>query len=94
MDASEHTLDLTEHHAPEYHRGAESAEDGSSTPPEILRDVAACLKSLAKVLPYDEYVAVLHQIARVKWRCALADHAEAVAVDVAGSTGSPHVIAR
>ena len=86
MDASEHTLDLTEHRAREYDRGAESADDGSSTPPEILRDVAACLKSLAKVLPYDEYVAILHQIARVKWRCTLADHADAVSVDVVGSS--------
>ena len=38
-------------------------------PTELLRDIATQLKSLAKVLPYDDYAAIVHRIARVRWRC-------------------------
>ena len=38
-------------------------------PRELVREVAASLKSLAKVLPYPEYAAIVHQIAHLRWRC-------------------------
>lgn len=38
-------------------------------PRELVREVAASLKSLAKVLPYAEYAAIVHHIARLRWRC-------------------------
>ena len=40
-------------------------------PREILRDVASNLKSLARILPYTEYAAIVHRIAEVRWRCEL-----------------------
>jgi hypothetical protein len=41
-------------------------------PRELLRDVASNLKSLAKILPYAEYAAIVQRIAELRWRCALA----------------------
>lgn len=38
-------------------------------PPEVVREVAASLTSLAKVLTYAEYEAIVHRIARLRWRC-------------------------
>ena len=38
-------------------------------PQEVVREVAANLKSLARVLPYAEYAAIVHRIARLRWRC-------------------------
>ena len=38
-------------------------------PREVVREVAASLKSLAKVLPYPEYAAIVHRIAELRWRC-------------------------
>lgn len=38
-------------------------------PRELLRDVASNLKSLARILPYAEYAAIVHRIAEVRWRC-------------------------
>jgi hypothetical protein len=38
-------------------------------PRELVRDVASNLKSLARILPYAEYAAIVHRIAQVRWRC-------------------------
>ena len=38
-------------------------------PSEIIREVAAGFKALAKVTPYDEYVSIVYRVARLKWRC-------------------------
>ena len=43
---------------------------------ELVREVAASLKSLAKVLPYAEYAAIVHRIAELRWRCETTVHAE------------------
>ena len=42
-------------------------------PQELVRQVAASLKSLARALPYDEYATIVYRIARVRWRCELAE---------------------
>ena len=52
-------------------------------PTELLRDIATRLKSLAKVLPYDDYAAIVHRIARVRWRCEQSERS-----DVSGATQS------
>ena len=41
----------------------------ASLPPELLREVAARLKSLARVMPYDDYAAIVYRIARLRRRC-------------------------
>ena len=41
-----------------------------AAPRELVREVAASLQSLAKVLPYPEYAAIVHRIADLRWRCA------------------------
>jgi hypothetical protein len=41
-----------------------------AAPRELVREVAASMKSLAKVLPYAEYAAIVHRIADLRWRCA------------------------
>jgi hypothetical protein len=38
-------------------------------PTALVRQVAAELKSLSKVVPYEEYASIVHRIARVKWQC-------------------------
>lgn len=38
-------------------------------PPDVVREVASGLKSLAKVVSYEEYATIVLQIARLKWRC-------------------------
>ena len=49
---------------------AESAwQDDRTAPREIVREVAASLKSLSKILPYGEYAAIVHRIAQLRWRC-------------------------
>lgn len=46
-------------------------------PTEVVRMVAAGLKSLYTVLPYEEYASVVYRIARIRWRCQLAaSHAQ------------------
>ena len=51
----------------------EATQQANSQPSrELVRDVAANLKSLASVLPYPEYRAIVHRIAQLRWRCALA----------------------
>ena len=46
-------------------------------PSALVREVASGLKSLSKVLPYEEYASVVHRIARVRWQCQLAaSHAQ------------------
>jgi hypothetical protein len=42
-------------------------------PRELVRQVAANLKALARALPYDEYATIVYRIARVRWRCELAE---------------------
>lgn len=41
-------------------------------PRELVQEVAASLKSLAKILPYAEYAAIVHRIAQLRWRCSSA----------------------
>lgn len=41
-------------------------------PSAVVREVASGLKSLSKVLPYEEYASVVYRIARVRWHCQLA----------------------
>ena len=39
------------------------------TPPrEIVREVAFQLKSLPKVMPYEEYARIVHRVASLKWQ--------------------------
>jgi hypothetical protein len=38
-------------------------------PVALVRRVAAELKALSKVVPYDEYASIVHRIARLKWQC-------------------------
>jgi hypothetical protein len=48
----------------------EVAEKMNLEPPrELLREVASNLKSLATILPYAEYAAIVRRIAEVRWRC-------------------------
>ena len=44
---------------------------------ELVREVAASLKSLAKVLPYAEYADIVHRIAELRWRCEATVQADA-----------------
>ena len=46
--------------------------NSSPVPTAVVREVAAGLKSLAKILPYEEYASVVYRIARVRWHCQLA----------------------
>ncbi|HKW09412.1 MAG TPA: hypothetical protein VJO33_03470 [Gemmatimonadaceae bacterium] len=41
-------------------------------PRELVQQVAANLKALARTLPYDEYATIVYRIARLRWRCELA----------------------
>jgi hypothetical protein len=70
MSVDEHTTD------PEQERRSDQGHsdrlNSSPVPTAIVREVAAGLKSLAKVMPYDEYASVVYQIARVRWHCQLA----------------------
>jgi hypothetical protein len=50
-----------------------TANDMLEVPRELLRQVAADLKALARALPYDEYATIVYRIARLRWRCELAD---------------------
>jgi hypothetical protein len=52
-------------------------DEPSVAPREVVRDVAASLKSLAKVLPYAEYAAIVHRIADLRWRYASSASASA-----------------
>jgi len=56
--------------------GARPAKDcrdsdlrGAEPPRDLLREVAASLRSLVKVLPYEDYALIVHRIARVRWQC-------------------------
>jgi hypothetical protein len=52
--------------------GAEQADSGfgqAGVPTELIREVATRLKTLAKALPYDEYAAIVHRVAWLRWRC-------------------------
>ncbi|HEY2853376.1 MAG TPA: hypothetical protein VGJ18_11050 [Gemmatimonadaceae bacterium] len=55
--------------AENYDKGMSAAVDGSELPRELLREVAASLRSLSKVVPYEEYAIIVHRIARVRWQC-------------------------
>jgi hypothetical protein len=58
----------------------EIAQHVSTEPPrELLQYVASNLKSLARVLPYPEYAAIVRRIAEVRWRCELATASSAAA---------------
>ena len=46
-----------------------STDSDPAAPPALVREVAASLKSLAKVLPYPEYAEIVHRIADLRWRC-------------------------
>lgn len=46
-----------------------SSNEEPTAPREVVREVAASLGSLAKVLPYEEFAAIVHHIARLRWRC-------------------------
>lgn len=50
---------------------SENSQENSELPREILREVASNLKSLARILPYAEYAAIVRRIAEVRWRCEL-----------------------
>ena len=45
--------------------------DDQPAPRDVVQEVAASLKSLAKVLPYSEYASIVHRIAQLRWRCAV-----------------------
>ena len=42
----------------------------SEVPRALVNQVAASLKSLARVMPYEEYAPLVHRIAELKWRCS------------------------
>jgi hypothetical protein len=46
-----------------------AAAERTELPRELLREVAASLRSLSKVVPYEEYALIVHRIARVRWQC-------------------------
>lgn len=50
-----------------------SAPESLEIPRELLRQVAADLKALAKALPYDEYATIVYRIARLRCRCGGAE---------------------
>jgi hypothetical protein len=47
----------------------ETGRETDGAPRELVREVASNMKSLAKVLPYAEYAAIVHRIADLRWRC-------------------------
>ena len=53
-------------------QGSSKRLNSAPVPTALVQDVASGLKSLAKVLPYDEYASVVYRIARVRWHCQLA----------------------
>ena len=55
--------------AEHYDKDMAAALDGTELPRELLREVAASLRSLSKVVPYEEYALIVHRIARVRWQC-------------------------
>lgn len=76
MQTSEETSDLAimEIEATKF----ETVQLADFEPPrELLRDVAANLKSLAKVIPYAEYAAIVRRIAQLRLRCECAVEASA-----------------
>ena len=68
--SDEHRTDSEQEHRSD--DGHSERLNPSPVPTDIVREVAAGLKSLAKVLPYEEYASVVYQIARVRWHCQLA----------------------
>ena len=54
---------------PQVERLENTQEMNSELPREIVREVASNLKSLARILPYTEYAAIVRRIAEVRWRC-------------------------
>jgi len=42
-----------------------------TVPPELIRETAARLKALAKALPYEEYLSIVHRVAQLKWSCRI-----------------------
>ena len=61
-----------------------------AAPREMVREVAASLKSLAKVLPYPEYAEIVHRIADLRWRCA-SSVAGSASYDADSDPGEPSV---
>ena len=51
----------------DYRRDSDFRE--AEPPRHLLREVASSLRSLAKVLPYEDYALIVHRIARVRWQC-------------------------
>jgi hypothetical protein len=49
----------------------------SDVPRDLVREVAASLESLARLLSYDEYAFIVHRIASLRWRCERAKCREA-----------------
>jgi hypothetical protein len=43
----------------------------STVPPELIRETATRLKALAKALPYEEYLSIVHRVAQLKWSCRI-----------------------
>jgi hypothetical protein len=60
---------------------------GAEPPRDLLREVAASLRSLVKVLPYEDYALIVHRIARVRWQC---EHIKSTrAASLAEELGTP-----
>lgn len=82
------------------HAGAargDSRVGETGVPAELIREVATGLKTLSKVLSYEEYAAIVHRVAWLKWRCVHApaagvpdeaSHLEIVPDDVAADRAS------
>jgi hypothetical protein len=56
-------------HVPDSHEGNAKGFNAASVPIALVREVASELKSLAKVMPYEEYARVVYRIARVRQHC-------------------------
>jgi len=49
----------------------------STVPAELIRETAMRLKALAKALPYEEYLSIVHRVAQLKWSCRIAPPGDA-----------------
>lgn len=54
------------------HQERSETLDPEPVPTSVVREVASGLKSLSKVLPYEEYANVVFRIAAIRWQCQLA----------------------
>ena len=69
MDVIDDTKPSDENETREWQTTESTAE--SPVPPALVREVASQLKSLPNVMTYEEYAAIVHRIAGLKWRCEL-----------------------